>query len=546
MTRQSGSMRCRNCLWHSVGSCDREQDFAADLVDGSMKTLQFQLGRADSGVTSGIQTPGVPHSPRTGGIARLALGVTTGLALAAVFADAIVRGTPSNAQTAVASASLSHQPAHALTGVTSCAAYACHGGNGPLGDDRSAYTIWMASDLHSKAGAVLREPDAHDMAARLAGKSGGKPIAPEADPRCLACHVSPAVEPPAQSHASIRDGVSCESCHGPAGDWLDAHTLPSWKQLSDDEKRQRGMSFMKNPVDRARTCVPCHIGGPGRDVDHDLIAAGHPRLNFEYMSYLEAMPRHWTESSRETATADADVRAWAYGQAITAQASLALLADRAREAANHDPKQPRTRTWPEFAEYDCDSCHHDLSEPSWASRRGLSGMPPRLLAWNDGALSLASALAEQGGTNKLQNDGSALAELRKLMTNPEPDPRLVERLAGKVVIQLNDRVAVDLTTTTDDLARVLRARSSRPHAHEASSRDRLEQLYTAVEILARARERTGRPLDPSLLGKLRRLHARLNGPGEQRAASSEWNALLAEILEKSGVPDLSPENQRPK
>lgn len=455
----------------------------------------------------------------------------------------MLRGTRSNAQTA--SAESVRQPVHRVTGVTSCAAYACHGGNGPLGDDRSAYTIWMAGDLHSKAGAVLREPDAVDMAARLAGKTGGKPIAPETDPRCLACHISPAVERPAQSHANVRDGVSCESCHGAAGDWLDAHTSPSWKRLSNEEKQQRGMLLMRDPADRVRTCIPCHVGGPGRDVDHDLIAAGHPRLNFEYMIYLAAMPRHWTESSKETATADADVRAWTYGQLITAQASAALLADRAHEAANHDPKQRSAPTWPEFAEYHCDSCHHDLSEPSWSSRRGLSGVPPRSLPWNDASLSLASTLAEQGGTIKLQTDGSALLKLRTLMTNPEPDPRSVERLARQVVEQLNRRISTDLVTTGDELARVLRACTA-PHAHEAWSRDRLEQLYTAVEILARARERSGRPLDPSLLGKLRDLYSRLDGADQQRATSPEWNALIARILENARVLDATSENLRPK
>ena len=30
-------------------------------------------------------------------------------------------------------------------------------------------------------------------------------------------------------------------------------------------------------------------------MNHDLVAAGHPRLNFEYASYLAAYPKHWKE-----------------------------------------------------------------------------------------------------------------------------------------------------------------------------------------------------------------------------------------------------------
>jgi hypothetical protein len=34
-------------------------------------------------------------------------------------------------------------------------------------------------------------------------------------------------------------------------------------------------------------------------VDHDLIAAGHPRLNFEFNAYFESLPAHWDRRTDE-------------------------------------------------------------------------------------------------------------------------------------------------------------------------------------------------------------------------------------------------------
>jgi hypothetical protein len=302
---------------------------------------------------------------------------------------------------------------------------------------------------------------------------------------------------------------------------------------------------MKSPADRARTCVPCHVGGPGHDVDHDLIAAGHPRLNFEYTSHLEAMPKHWTEASspKQPASIDPDVRAWVHGQLIAAQASASLLADRALGTMVQDPNQRHARPWPEFAEYDCGSCHHDLSEPSWSSRGG-AGTALGSLTWNGWYLPLATAIAEQGGVIKLSAPGSPLNELRRLMAMPEPDPRSVERLAGAVAEELAGLVANDRAGTADELGRVLRSAAINPP--QGTGRNRLQQLATGMQVFARARERAGRPLDPMLLAKFRELYGRVETPGQESGAPREWNALIARMLERADVPDVTPEIQSPK
>src|SRR5262249_29449111 len=107
----------------------------------------------------------------------------------------------------------------------------------------------------------------------------------------------------------------------------------------------------KDVLQRARLCADCHVGGPEREVNHDLLAAGHPRLNFEFSSFQAIYPQHWCDRDDRARYPDFEARSWAVGQVVSAQTALNLLAYRA-----NNKKAP----WPEFAENNCYSCHHDL------------------------------------------------------------------------------------------------------------------------------------------------------------------------------------------
>ena len=185
------------------------------------------------------------------------------------------------------------------------------------------------------------------------------------EPRCLACHATPqALGDTALARDERRFGVSCESCHGNAAKWLEPHKSQSWARLAPSEKQalqvQMGMNPLGNLRARARVCADCHVGSPAkpdenlplRDVDHELIAAGHPRLTFEFGAYLANEPKHWTEKDQ---SADFEARAWSLGQLASAEAALELLIDRAESQRN----------WPELAENDCFACHHDLDRSAW-------------------------------------------------------------------------------------------------------------------------------------------------------------------------------------
>ena len=164
--------------------------------------------------------------------------------------------------------------------------------------------------------------------------------------------------------------MSCEACHGAAQKWLSTHYTEEWRRKTPSEKSLEGMIDTKNVRVRAEVCARCHVGEGDMDVNHDLIAAGHPRLSFELGLYTARMPKHWNPRDERARYPDFEARAWLVGQAVSAQTALELLADRAEQAGQ------RKKPWPEFAEYACFACHHDLKEPSPRQQLGYRGRVP--------------------------------------------------------------------------------------------------------------------------------------------------------------------------
>ena len=162
----------------------------------------------------------------------------------------------------------------------------------------------------------------------------------------------------------------------------------------------------------------CHVGTGAADVNHDLIAAGHPRLTFELTVYQARMPRH-ASTNDKARYPDFEARAWAIGQVASARAALELLAAQA---------QPPARPWPEFAESDCFACHHDLRQPSRRIARGFGGRAPGLLPWNDWPYALLPRALPFHPTDDNARALSSLDDLRKLMSRPLPD---AARVAGE-------------------------------------------------------------------------------------------------------------------
>lgn len=93
-------------------------------------------------------------------------------------------------------------------------------------------------------------------------------------------------------------------------------------------------------------------------MNHDIIAAGHPALYFDYTTYVQAYPKHWRDSgSRDSDTATAR---WLAGQLTKADSELELVKSRLAR------KHPNS-VWPEFSNLQCTSCHQNI-EPFIHSR----------------------------------------------------------------------------------------------------------------------------------------------------------------------------------
>jgi hypothetical protein len=260
-------------------------------------------------------------------------------------------------------------------GPGSCAASACHGGIQPRSVSsvlQNEYSTWVVRDAHFKAYRNLDSPIAQRMG-RLLGIDN---VA--ASPKCLACH-SLSVAPEQKARDFDLEGVSCESCHGPASAWLVPHTL---KGATTEKSVALGMFDIRDPANRSEKCLSCHLGTAEHDVDHRMIAAGHPDLVFELDSYSAIEPAHW----KPAADPYHGVRLWAVGQAIQLRESLKKLA-----------RHTQGGSWPEFSDYDCFSCHHSLTRPesSWRQERGYEHRAPGSPAWETAHYTVFRILAKE-------------------------------------------------------------------------------------------------------------------------------------------------------
>lgn len=297
-------------------------------------------------------------------------------------------------------------------GAGGCSAAGCHGASparsltAPPDEHcwQSSATHWMAADPHTKAYAVLMDDGParpHDLATKImiqltGKKANGRPNteATEHD-RCLACHTNPSLVSANAGTIGPRmvglraEGVGCEACHGNASTWYGPHTGKTWDAAHRPSLYENhGMPKLYDLGERALMCAGCHVGAPAderypmpRDMNHDMIAAGHPRLNFDFAEYQRRLPPHWQEKDRLSPSSAPrtdpafEVKCWLVGRVATAEAACKLTADR---AARLDP-------WPEFAEFNCYSCHHELqkTDDSWRQKAPgyYTGRSPGATPW---------------------------------------------------------------------------------------------------------------------------------------------------------------------
>jgi cytochrome c554/c'-like protein len=143
-------------------------------------------------------------------------------------------------------------PARNFIGAGQCRL--CH--NAPT--TGTQYDRWAQSP-HARAFETLGTPEAKKIAAE-------KGIAdPQKAEACLKCHLTAYDAPPERlkQRYAVKDGVSCESCHGPGGDYWPLNVM-----------KDRGKATAAGLIiPNEKTCLRCHNAESPRPKPFDFKTA---------------------------------------------------------------------------------------------------------------------------------------------------------------------------------------------------------------------------------------------------------------------------------
>ena len=397
--------------------------------------------------------------------------ITILMLMAAVVATAqqppSATGQPGNPATPAST------PGH-YEGVASCANSGCHGSTQPLNTTRilqNEYYTWLSTDRHAQAYNILFNDRSARVARnmRLKGKAYQEPV-------CLDCHTTNVPTRLVAGKVDPEDGVQCEACHGPASGWRAEHTQAGW---THEQSVARGMTDLRNIPTRASNCLSCHLGNNSKEVDHELIASGHPILAFELDNYTETMPPHWRRG-KDAQTADTHgARAFAVGQSAAFSQSLDNLA-----------RHARGDKWPEFSDMSCINCHHSLETSGWRQDRGWPGRAG-LPSWSPqhwAVLRLLVGRANPSARAQLDSDVQSIAA-RVARMNDTNGVAQAATDAKRIIDGVTPQIAA-LSWRDDDVRSLMRTIAGDTDFLLTSDVHSAEQTALALQSLASALTRS--------------------------------------------------------
>ncbi len=288
-----------------------------------------------------------------------------------------------------------------IVGVTECAE--CH---------KDTTRIWEQTHHHALFDETHRSQEGRKIAKQMGVKR-----TKGATSMCTSCHYTMKLK---DGKPRAVAGVSCESCHGPARDWLERHSEFSGKEEEDEtpeEEQARwvdadaaGMIRPRNLLALARNCLGCHIT-PNEDlVNNSEHSAGS---EFELLAWSQGEVRHnvWYSETNDEAGPARKRMLYLAGLTVELEASLAAL------AAARDPGG-------EYATHMAERVKRAAARAAKAaavlSLPELARMAATADALDKGAAALQTAAAEARSLagQVLARDGDGLNALDPLLPTP--------------------------------------------------------------------------------------------------------------------------------
>lgn len=166
----------------------------------------------------------------------------------------------------------------------------------------SEQKVWLGSKHATHSGKI----HASDLGKKIVAAVGGGD--PRRNATCTQCHYSLEQTAAGSPSKLPRTGVSCESCHGPASDWLKIHNDYGGEGVKKDTEKadhkqkriadsiKAGMIRPDHPHEVAANCLNCHNLASAK-LDGATIAkmidAGHPiNPDYELVKYSQGTVRH--------------------------------------------------------------------------------------------------------------------------------------------------------------------------------------------------------------------------------------------------------------
>lgn len=356
-------------------------------------------------------------------------------------------------------------------GTATCAGSQCHGKNSPQ-EGRNVqlneYTIWVSGDRHSIAYKTLESEESKTIARKL-----GLPSATKAK-ICLDCHADNVPQNKRGAKFQISDGVGCEGCHGGSENWLASHTDPD---ATHQKNIENGLIATEDAGVRAEVCLACHLGNKNQFATHRIMAAGHPRLSFELDLFTNNQPAHYSvdQDYIERKGRVDRVDLWISGQLHSIEQSLKTAQERLYNGEG---------IFPDFAFFDCHSCHHSMNKKRWSKTRA-DGVRPGSLRLHMPNMPVIESLVIATGNKPLADE---LTTTRvNTVRAAQQGRRTFDTAADGLLAKLDEvRSHLDANIDRNDVNDVLNSLLNAAAADQASDYAEAEQIYFSYETLCYA------------------------------------------------------------